>query len=56
MNSYKKNYDLSIVIPTINNPLKLIPLISSIDNQNRYLRKKIEVIIVFQKDQFSAKF
>ena len=50
-------FDLSIIIPTINNPLKLKKLLGIIDNQNTFLRKKIEIIIVYQGNlKFINKF
>ena len=44
----KYNFDISIIIPTINNPIKLKKLLELIDNQNHLLKKKIELIIVYQ--------
>ena len=41
-------FDLSIIIPTINNPFKLKKLLRLIDNQNIFLKKKIEIIIIYQ--------
>lgn len=56
MKILKKKYDLSIVIPTINDPIKLLSLIRSIDYQNSLIRKKIELIIVVQKRSVSYNF
>ena len=44
----KYNFDISIIIPTIENPIKLKKLLELIDNQNYLLKKKIELIIVHQ--------
>ena len=43
MKILKKKYDLSIVIPTINDPIKLLSLIRSIDYQNSLIRKKLNL-------------
>lgn len=49
-------FDLSIIIPTINNPFNLKKLLRLIDNQNIFLQKKIEVIIIYQGNlQFNNK-
>jgi len=44
----KYNFDISIIIPTIDNPIKLKKLLELIDNQNYLLKKRIELIIVHQ--------
>jgi len=43
------SYNLSIVIPTINNPLHLTKLLNSIEAQSKILNKKAEVLIILQK-------
>lgn len=53
----KYTFDLSIVIPTINCPNKLNKLLRLINKQNLVIKKKIELIIIYQThSKFEKKF
>lgn len=44
----KNKFDLTIIIPTINSPVKIQKLLNQLDNQNFLLKKTIEILIILQ--------